>query len=741
MCISFCLMACHVALAQDLRATRTFSEITLDGILDEQAWTEAPVHSTFVQCYPLIGAAPTQRTELRIVYNDSYLYVGVLALDSLPSRIIATGRERDIYYGSDDNICLTIDTYHDQRQGILFSSNPLGARFDEEVFDNGNGFNASFNTFWNVKSTRTDHGYSMEFQIPFSSLRFQAAPEVVMGIKLVRYIKHANEYDIFPASDATVANAVWRVNNTASIAFTDLRSRKPFYLIPYVKTNVSEYQTWDPVTSTSLRNRELIHRNHFVNPPALDRLLSNVGLDIKYGLSKNFTLDITTNTDFAQAETDDRILNFSRFAINLPEKRNFFLESRDYLGYSTSSGALLFNSRSIGIGKGNIVPVIGGVRLTGKTNGLQLGLLDLQTMGIHTAGIDPQHVSVARVRKEVWGNGSFVGGFFSNRVSTSGNSFNNQVIALDAVRRFKDNQWSVAIHTGATIDARRLTESGMADLIVQRVKAIGYNHSSSVELAGRNFRPQVGFAPDSAYVLTTTSNGYIRKWRNQEKRNLYWFTHLFTHKYRTINATHESLYTELELGTSWNNGVNLVLTPLTGREFLPYDWNFRGDIVIPSSFYIYPGLKARYDSRQTGRVNYSTTVLLTGFYGGRRANLLLSGYYAINRNFRLTGKYEHNTFTFPSRFSAGSTPHFRSNLVAAGLVFTQSIYFSVKALVQYDDISKTIGGNFRIRFNPKEGTDLYIVYNPRINSIYADGERTVLDQQSLIIKFSKAIGL
>lgn len=730
-----------------LRPARTSETIILDGKLNEPAWRNAKVLDDFVQCLPKIGGAPTEQTEMHILYDDDFLYIGIIAYDSMPSRIIATGRERDIYYGSDDHVCVFLDTYNDKRQGILLSTNPLGARFDEEVLDNGNLFNTAYNTFWDVRSLRTENGYSVEFQIPFSSLRFQQAHELVMGIKVVRLIKHKNEFVIFPNSDARVANAVWRVNNSQEMIFTGLKAKKPFYLVPYAKTNLRISKAWDSYNSQIEKTTEFMHRNNFSSKPGLDKTISNLGFDIKYGLSKNFTLDVTVNTDFAQAETDNRIFNFTRFAINLPERRNFFLESQDYLAFSTGSGMLLFNSRTIGIEEGNIVPIIGGVRVSGKANGLQLGFLDLQTSSVDEMHIDPQHFSVLRLRKEVWGNGSFIGGIFTNRISTDGDSFNNQTLGFDIVKRFKDNKWIAGTNLAVTNDKSApgyFNQSAMANIVVTRAATLGYNHTASVEYAEKNFKPRIGFAPDSAYALVDLSNGYIWKWKESKKSNLYWITHQVSYKYRTINRTHESVYSALELGNSFKNGSNIIFTPFTGREYLPYDWNFRGDITIPTAYYNYHGIKIRYDSKQTKRLNYSLTTQANNFYGGDRFNFLLNGYYAINRNFRFTYKYEFNYFLFPKSFSGIENADTHSNLFVAGLAFTPSIYISVKGLVQYDDVSKTIGGNFRIRFNPKEGTDLFIVYNPRVNTAFYNLEERrspVVDQQTLIVKFSKALSL
>jgi hypothetical protein len=739
------VVLCLSAIAQSpLHPQKIEESLTLDGKLDEDVWQSARVIDGLIQGYPDIGASPTERTHVRILYNDSFLYIGIEAFDSVSSRIIATGLERDVYYSSDDHVSIMIDSYNDKRQALLFATNLLSARFDEEVLDNGNSFNASFNTFWDVRSSKNDHGYSVEFQIPFSSLRFQQANDVTMGIKIVRYIKHRNEYDLFPAAEVELANAVWRVNNCHEIVFTDLKTRKPFYLIPYVKADYNESKSWSESDLRTVSTSEFMHRNNFAEHETTDKIISNIGFDIKYGISKNFTLDLTANTDFAQAETDNRIFNFTRFAINLPEKRNFFLESKDYLSFTTGSGMLLFNSRTIGIEKSSIVPIIAGLRLSGKTNGLQLGLLDLQTHGIDEQSIDPQHFSVLRIRKEVWGNGSFVGGIITNRMSTRGNSFNNKTLGVDVVKRFKDNKWMLGANLATTNDQTFgdfFDQSLMANVVISRTVSVGYNLNSSFEYVEKNFKPLSGFAPDSAYVLSSVTTNYMWKGKESSQLNFYWLTNSTQHKYRTINETHESIYSEVEWGNMFRSGATILFVPFAGREYLPYNWSFAADITIPAQYYSYTGLKLQYGSRQTRPLNYTITAIANGFYGGDRFNLAASGYYAINKNFRITYKYDFNHFHFPRHNSPTANSDFKSNLVSCGVAYTHSIYFSAKALVQYDDVSKTVGGNFRIRINPKEGTDLYIVYNPRLNTIFPPTERSTIDQQTFIIKFTKAFSM
>lgn len=726
--------------------TRIESNINLDGKLAEGAWAEAEPLENFLQMLPKIGGAPSERTVLKLLYNDNFLYVGVHAYDSFPEKLVATGLERDIFYSSDEGVFITLDTYYDRRQGLLFGTNPLGARFDEEVLDNGNGFNAAFNTFWDVKTSRDSTGYYLEFQIPFSSLRFETSSQVAMGLKVVRYIKHKNEMLVYPPSDPNLSNVVWRVNNTRKIVFENLKVRKPFYLIPYVKSNYTAQSNVDAAGQVTRRST-FLDRQYFVSNATADKIISNIGFDVKYGLTKNFTLDATFNTDFAQAEIDNRIFNFTRFGINLPERRNFFLESRDYLGFSIGQNTLLFNSRNIGIENGDIVPIVGGLRLTGKSNGLQLGVLDLQTKGIEERSIDPQHFTVARLRKEVWGNGSFIGGMFTNRISTSGTSFNNQVIAVDAVRRFRDNKWMASISLASTNDQRTprfLNESSMAGVFVARVATTGYNHTTNIEYVEKNFRPLVGFAPDTSFFQFSTTNQYLWALKSA-KRNLFWLSNQLLYKYRIINSTSELISSDFEVGTSFRNGANVVLLPSVVREYLPYNWNFIGEITLPIGYYTNIGGGLRYDSKQVKSLSYSLTGQLSSFYDGTRLNLLFNGYVALNKNFRITYRYEHNTFSFPARFTDNQQTTHRTNLFSLGVSYTRSIYFSAKALLQYDDVSKTVGANFRLRINPKEGTDFFIVYNPRLNTIFTSHARDrsywMIDRQVWILKFTKAFSL
>jgi hypothetical protein len=155
--------------------------------------------------------------------------------------------ERDFVPGYDDGFALILDTYHDKSNGLVFAGNPAAARGDEEISEDGNFENTSFNTFWDLETHVDSTGYEMEFRIPFSSLRFQSGDTVIMGFRLVRSVIRRNEWNIYPATNPTAYNIWCKVSLADEIVFTNLKSKKPFYLAPYM---IANYSAWNTLNET-----------------------------------------------------------------------------------------------------------------------------------------------------------------------------------------------------------------------------------------------------------------------------------------------------------------------------------------------------------------------------------------------------------------------------------------------------------------------------------------------------------
>ena len=467
--------------AQAYKPLRIPENIKLDGKLDESAWQLAWVENDFMQEDPSAGAIPSEKTEVRILYNDEFLFVGITAFDSEPEKLVRSGLERDFNIDQDDNVAFVIDTYNDKGTGLVFIANSLGARWDTEISGDGGSDNVSFNTFWDVAGHVDSLGYTIEFRIPFSSLRFESKEKVTMGFRAVRLIKRKNEYVIFPRVDPSINDPYFKVSLAREMEFENLKSKKPFYLTPYVTANYGENSVLNAQGTAYETNAEFISRKNFVRNETADKIISNIGLDAKYGLSKNFTLDFTLNTDFAQAEVDSRIINLSKYEVNLPEKRNFFLESKNYVGFSTSSGNEFFISRKIGRENGEIVPIISGVRVTGKSRGWQMGFLDMQTVGDTASAIDPHNFFVFRTRKDIDTIGSFAGGIITSRFKTGTNNTSDQTVAIDLVKKLNQYVVLVGAYGVSTQDGKfnDLHKSADYNLAIFRSAREGFSYSLS----------------------------------------------------------------------------------------------------------------------------------------------------------------------------------------------------------------------------------------------------------------------
>jgi hypothetical protein len=727
--------------------SRSDAGIILDGKLNDSAWASATSFSQFMQSFPNVGAKPSERTVARMLYTNEYLYIGVQAFDSFPGKIRSSALSRDKLLNSDDGVFIMLDTWNDKSHALLVYSNTNGARFDEEVIGNDGFTNSAFNTYWDVAPSINDSGYCLEFRIPISSLRFQQRDSVSMGLRVIRQIGRKNEFDIYPACDPTISNMNFRVNTSQEISFTELKSKRPVYFSPYVNVSYSQASKLNPATQQYELSSTFMKRNKFLNNPGLDKVLSGIGGDLKYGITKNLTLDATFNTDFAQVEIDNRVLNLSRFGINLPEKRNFFLEGNDALSYTVTGNIILFNSRSIGIENGQAVPIVAGARLTGKANGWQVGALNIQTAGVEAYGIEAQNYTVLRTRKDLFGNGSFVGGFFSNKVSTSSAAVCNQVVALDFYHRMGD-KWVWGVSLAATHDKgeRWLRDDNMvANVFVSKSARTGFFHVVSVDYVQKNFNPGIGFTYDAGFMDLFTSQGHT--WEMRKTRKLR-FLDLFaaaTVKWRGTAGSYLESYDlqPVSLQLRFRSGFSFSTYPLISRDSVSTRWYLPDGRAIEPSLYKMAGLAVNMKSAVTKTYGYSLTATAGGFYGGSRLLLDPKVSFNVNKHLELTAGYTFTHIDFPGEGGPALKPYYESHLVSFQGSYDFNTHVSLKALIQYDNISKTLASNLRFRFNPKEGTDFYLVYTPVLNTNFREFQPTqpFINRQNVTAKFTKTFDL
>ena len=335
------------------------SAVQLDGHLDEIEWSRADSISDLRQRDPTNGAPASERTVIRILATPDALMIGVRAYDASPGEIRATQLRRDADLDVDDHVMLLIDSFRDNRGAFLFGTNPNGARFDAQLDGSEEG-NSNWNGIWDVKATRDSLGWTAEFRIPFSTLRYHAA-ETTFGFNVARVIRRRNEESLWQSWGRTQGLSL--LLNAGEIrGLPPLARGHELELRPYL-----------------LGRGEMNGYDLAGNRTTDGGVSAKVGLDAKLAVTPTLTADLTLNTDFAQVESDQQLINLTQFPLYFPEKREFFLESSGLFQFGNTERAQLFYSRRIGRLGGAEVPISGGARVYGKVGPWALGLLGART--------------------------------------------------------------------------------------------------------------------------------------------------------------------------------------------------------------------------------------------------------------------------------------------------------------------------------------------------------------------------
>jgi len=398
-----------------VRAVRSAAPMVLDGRLDEPAWREAPPATGFTQSDPQEGQAATERTEIRVVYDDAALYVGARMFDSEPSKIRRRLSRRDDYHIDADYLIVYLDPHHDHLTGARFQVTAAGSLGDAALYNDTNE-DESWDGVWDAKVVVDDQGWTAELRIPFSQLRFTSGDRQTWGLNVERFIRRKNESDWW---ELVLKKENGRMSRLGHLEGLDgIQPRPHLDLLPYT-TARAEYiapAPGDPFNTGS-------------------RYFGNAGLDVKWGVTSSLTLDATVNPDFGQVEVDPAVVNLTAFETFYEEKRPFFTEGSNIFGNFGRSGAnsydgfnradpTLFYSRRIGrspqgsadgafVDQPNATTILGAAKLTGKTaSGWSVGVIEAVT-GRESAQVDtlgsrstvdvepPTNYLIGRVKREV----------------------------------------------------------------------------------------------------------------------------------------------------------------------------------------------------------------------------------------------------------------------------------------------------------------------------------------------------
>lgn len=378
--------------SKEVRAMRAGSPIDVDGKLDEPGWGSAPEASHFIQLQPEKSKPASERTVVRVLFDDQRVYFGFWCFDEEPDKMAAHMTRRDDDLREDDSVYVLIDTFHDRRTCYYVSTNLLGTQWDGRITENGRTFDSTWDGIWKSAAQRTDFGWTAEFAIELSSIKYEPGEDKTWGLSLGRGIPRRLEFSFWTGP----LESPYKVSLFGELRGLNLKkAEKKAQIIPHVISKVQE----DKKTTADL------------------------GLDVRYAFSQAVSGNLTINPDFATVEADQEVINLTRFETYLPEKRNFFLEGSEIYQQRIQ----LFYSRRIS-------DIYGGAKVYGKIKGYEFQGLMAQTKADEESGVDSANFTVFRLKKDVM-KSSNIGFIAANKIV---NGQNWGTTGLDTALYFSD---------------------------------------------------------------------------------------------------------------------------------------------------------------------------------------------------------------------------------------------------------------------------------------------------------------
>jgi len=687
----------------DVTATRVEGAIEVDGRLDEPAWQLAEPVRDFYQRERNEGLPATERTEVRVLYDQSFLYVGFHCLDSHPELISARGLFRDEGGGSDDLVSIMLDSFNDRRSAIQFVSNPNG--LIEDLLQTGEDTstrNHDFDTVWLARGTHTADGYQVEIGIPFRSLRFEPPPEggaIVFGIGFKRNIPRKNEEDYWPFVPND--SSWYRPSELGQLhGLQQVRPGRNLQFRPYVLGG----GTRDVVQNVADFRHE-------------------AGLDAKWGVTTGLTADFTVNTDFAQEEADVQQINFTRFSLFFPEKRQLFLENQQMFQFGVPSEVDLVFTRRIGLSDtGDIVPLLAGARIAGRQGRTTLGAFNMQTGASDDDTMPSENFTVVRVRRDLFSRSS-VGALVTNR--QGGGRF-NRVAGADGRFHFKE-VWFLDGFVAA-MDASNHPEAanafyGRFAYDSDRIGAM-YRYLD----VGSGFDPGVGFVRRRDSRDSTGELRFSPRPRSDLIRQFDFKVSLdyLTNRQNVL----ETRARVASFTTNFESGDAATVTFTNGFEALEDPFTLHPGIDIPPGTYRTNRTEFQLNTFRRRHATLKFTYGTGGFWGGTRDLVSAQAAYRITKNFGISLNWATNWVDLPEG-------RFTTNLVSSRIQIALRNDLALLSLLQYNEDTKQFSTNIRFNWIPKPGSDLFVVYN-ELDDTYG---RFAAKNRSLVVKLNYLFAL
>jgi len=674
-------------------------EIHLDGELSEAFWQEANYADKFWQLFPTDSIKSINNTRVKLVYNDTHLFIGIEA-QAIDENFIVSSLRRDFSARTNDNVTFLFDTFRDGQNAFLFGVSAYGVQREGLISERGasiNGFSLTWDTKWQSECVRLKDRFIIEIAIPFSSIKYPEGSRR-WGFQSYRYDLQSNERSIWTQVDQNQIPINIGYYGTLVFEKPLAASKTPVYFIPYVNGIIS---------------------NDFSGNPNVEKV--SAGGDLKIPIGNSLNLDVTLNPDFSNVEVDDIITNLTRFEISLPEKRQFFIDNGDLFGnFGSFRDAIPFFSRRIGIAKdpeGNTIQnnILGGVRLSGKLDqNWRLGVLNIQNQEDLANQIASNNNSMFAVQRKVFGQ-SQIGLFVVNRQTFKNYAFVqnsnrfNRVIGLDYNLNSANNKWLGKFYTHKSIqpDDAHGNLSARANLAYNtRI----WRFASDWVHVDQDFRSDLGFIPRTGIFKSGTNavrNFYPKTGKINSHQidllNLMWFQ-------QDLNYQKTDHVFRFQYQIEFKNQSQLELSSNTQYIYLSSTFDptrsENGTPLPGATGYNFGEWGLRYLSPYAKSFNFTSEVSYGTFFNGTRLSYKGNANYRIQPIAVISLLWDLNRIKLPKPYPTANlfliSPKFE-------LTLNKKLFWST--LIQYSNLTTNFGINSRIQWRFAPLSDLYIVYN------------------------------
>lgn len=651
--------------------------ITIDGVIDATEWAGTTIIDDLHQFEPDDHAAPSEKSEFLVSYDEDFLYVAARLFDANPDKILARQLIQGETLRYDDTISIVLDPYDTRRSGYNFQVNANGIR-RESIFENTTEQNRDWTAVWFTEGRVTEYGWEVEVAIPFKSISFDPKNSD-WGFSIRRSIPHKQEQIAWSSFSRAV-----NPSTTGQLRGID-RARKGIGL--------------DIVPSVTFTERsgDIDSRESFEVQPSLD---------VSYKFTSSLSGLLTFNTDFAATEVDNRQINLTRFSLFLPEKRDFFLRDADIFAFGgiDERNGIPFHSRRIGLSQqGTPLDIIAGAKITGRIAGFNIGMLNvLQESGVE--GADDVNVAVGRLSYDIFDE-STLGMIFTSGDPLS--ELSNSLIGVDFLYRSKtlvaDTDFSVNTWYQESSTESLSNNEAAWGIAVNVPRQDGFGGNADFIHIDANFNPALGFVNRPNIEQTTAEINYTKRFSGSWIRT--YEPSIGYSIVRGLDGATQSEITKLTIvDLEADTGDEFEFGATRDRDVVTEDFDIVDDNIVAAGDYTFDRFFVKYEGAGTRKFALEAEVSVGDFYDGRLVSVRSEIDWRPGQHYHFSLGYEVNEGDMLN----GT---FTARLITARANFAFNSKWSWTNFIQYDNVSESAGLNSRLRWNPEAGQDMYFVLN------------------------------